>query len=363
MAIAMVLVYHYFVGQVYPEKGTLLAFAKQMLDLTWSGVDLFFVLSGFLLGGILLDNRRGRNYFSAFYARRACRILPLYAMVLGAYLAAQSVLAGTWRADRFAYLMAPQLPTWSYLTFTQNMIMAHQGLFGGHWLAVTWSLAIEEHFYLILPLFLWFTPVRRVPVIVAVGIVAVLLLRIGVYEHAKTWISSYVFTPCRVDGLLMGVLGAWVMREERGLSFLRQNIRAMRILLGLLAIAGLVLIVSTPQTIASRAVAFWGFTGLALFYATLMLVILVDKTSGLARFFRNRALRFLGLISYGVYMIHDLISGVLHAMFHHASPAIASGAQAMTTLLALVLTVALASLSWFAFERRLVALGRRIQFS
>src|SRR3990167_10051651 len=78
VAIALVLIWHYFATQLWVQDGTLLYYFRYMSALTWSGVDLFFVLSGFLIGGILLDHREAGNYFRVFYIRRVCRIFPLY---------------------------------------------------------------------------------------------------------------------------------------------------------------------------------------------------------------------------------------------------------------------------------------------
>jgi peptidoglycan/LPS O-acetylase OafA/YrhL len=78
IAILMVLVWHYAVYEFQPEPGSIGAYALACLRLSWSGVDLFFVLSGFLIGGILIDNQQSNNYFKVFYVRRVCRIFPLY---------------------------------------------------------------------------------------------------------------------------------------------------------------------------------------------------------------------------------------------------------------------------------------------
>src|SRR3954470_12177192 len=84
-AILLVLVWHYVACQVQTTPGSRAAYAVEMLSMTWVGVDLFFVLSGFLIGGILLDNRGAENYFSAFYLRRILRIFPLYWVVFRAF--------------------------------------------------------------------------------------------------------------------------------------------------------------------------------------------------------------------------------------------------------------------------------------
>jgi Acyltransferase family len=87
-AIIFVLLWHYVVCQLNAPPGTFLHTAKSWLSFTWSGVDLFFVLSGFLITGILLDNANAANYFRTFYIRRACRILPVYMLLLLAFVIA-----------------------------------------------------------------------------------------------------------------------------------------------------------------------------------------------------------------------------------------------------------------------------------
>jgi len=118
--------------------------------LSWSGVDLFFVLSGFLIGGILLDAKDSPHYFTTFYIRRAYRILPLYFAVIGvAYSIGHLSTDFGWLG---ADLATMKIPWASYPTFTQNLWMAYLGTYGSFTLAATWSLAVEEQFYLTAPL-------------------------------------------------------------------------------------------------------------------------------------------------------------------------------------------------------------------
>jgi peptidoglycan/LPS O-acetylase OafA/YrhL len=119
-------------------------------QLSWSGVDLFFVLSGFLIGGILLDARSSPRYFQTFYLRRAYRILPLYFLVIGLSLLPH--LLAQFSVARAAHTTPLPLPWLSYATFTQNFWMAYLGVFGPSGMGITWSLAIEEQFYLSIPL-------------------------------------------------------------------------------------------------------------------------------------------------------------------------------------------------------------------
>jgi len=119
--------------------------------LTWSGVDLFFVLSGFLIGGILLDHRDSPNYFKTFYLRRAYRILPLYFLVVTLCWIVFQLSNRGWTPFGRIDLFPGTLPWWSFFTFTQNLVVAVVGGSSRGGLGVTWSLAIEEQFYLTLP--------------------------------------------------------------------------------------------------------------------------------------------------------------------------------------------------------------------
>lgn len=160
LAILLVLIWHYVACQMDPKWGSLglETFGFRVADtlhalisMTWSGVDLFFVLSGFLLGGILMDHKTSPSFFMTFYVRRVCRLFPLYYLLL--LLFGLTTLAPLSQAcPGLNWLFDHPLPMWSYATFTQNFQMAFKELIGANWLGVTWSLAVEEQFYLILPL-------------------------------------------------------------------------------------------------------------------------------------------------------------------------------------------------------------------
>ena len=149
VAILLVLVWHYFGAQVVAEPKSILHYCTHALSLTWSGVDLFFVLSGFLIAGILLDHHNTSNYFRVFYLRRVCRIFPLYFLLLALFLCLSATNLST--SPSFRWLLHDPFPIWSYATFTQNILMGARGGFGPHWLGITWSLAVEEQFYLFVP--------------------------------------------------------------------------------------------------------------------------------------------------------------------------------------------------------------------
>src|SRR6266436_10069272 len=141
IAIGMVLIAHFFL--VVSRPGSPLAYALVPLRLDWSGVDLFFVLSGFLIGGILLDARESSNYFRVFYTRRFFRILPLYLVCLLATLLLYA-LTQAGLGPRIAWLWTSEkpVPWFSYPLFLQNFWMAVRSTPGIFPISVTWSLAV-----------------------------------------------------------------------------------------------------------------------------------------------------------------------------------------------------------------------------
>lgn len=146
LAILSVLFWHY--GHYYePAPGSIGAWLPPLLRLAWSGVDLFFVLSGFLIGGILIAHRKATNYWRVFYVRRACRIFPLYFAVLAAFVLATATIG----PQPSNWLLKQEPPFWTYPVFLQNFGMAYYNSFGSDFLGPTWSLAVEEQFYLVLP--------------------------------------------------------------------------------------------------------------------------------------------------------------------------------------------------------------------
>src|SRR6266568_5097276 len=146
IAIGMVIIWHYFSTVVRAGPSSPLSYLVAATRATWSGVDLFFVLSGFLIGGILLDARGATNYYRVFYRRRFFRIVPIYAAVLLIFPIFTLLRHGAHPAP------AAGAPPWyMYWTFTQNLWMAATSSLGTNSLGMTWSLAVEEQFYLTLP--------------------------------------------------------------------------------------------------------------------------------------------------------------------------------------------------------------------
>jgi peptidoglycan/LPS O-acetylase OafA/YrhL len=249
------------------------------------GVNLFFVLSGFLITGILLDSKNNTAYYKPFYIRRALRILPpCYALLLVLFLFAQTrfsfVLAG------FFYL--------ANLTSFLGIPMAYGPL---------WSLAVEEHYYLVWPL-----AVRNLSskflFWIAVGLVVVspLLRGTAFYLGHPTGIDWYTWYVS--DGLAAGSILAIVLRG----SFTRRNARVLCALLILFSLC--TALIGAPYGILTRQRilgAAFQFTLIHMFFAGFLLLVLLLGSSRYARWVNNRVLGFFGYISYGLYLYHFLI--------------------------------------------------------
>lgn len=353
-AILLVLFWHYLQGQIVPASGSTLAIVKQVLGFTWSGVDLFFVLSGFLIAGILIDNREKPGYFKTFYIRRVCRIFPLYYLNLVLF-AVLSGLALYQFPPLTRLLQVTAVPEWSYWLFVQNIYMGSYTSFGPEWLSVTWSLAVEEQFYLLLPLIIRYVPVSRLAyVFVWFAITAVYL------RYDAPGFNAYINTPWRADSLMVGALLALLVRKPAFIQFV-SGARGRRVVYGFF---GLLLIGALLSNLSSQRPFSLPFTylWLACLYASLILILLMNRNGILNRFFRARLLIELGAISFGVYLIHQPVNGFLHGLMGHRTPVIVSWQDAAVTLLALCITLLLAYVSYRYYERWFIRLGHRTRY-
>jgi len=354
LAILMVMAVH-FVGNATPLTPAE-RFAVKLSSYGVLGVDLFFVLSGFLITGLLLDARGDPHYFRNFYARRTLRIFPLYYLVLALLFLV---------LPRMAALPLPleesrvhQAWLWTY---TANFFIAAKAAWALPYVSHFWSLAIEEQFYLAWPLVVFAVRRETLERICLAGIGAALALRIALSLGGTSELSISVLTPCRLDAICAGALLAAVARREGGAAWLLRRAGAAA-----LAAGGAALLVSAfcaatrmglPVLHPLRGTLY------AIFFGALLLLVARPREEGLlARAFQARWLRTLGKYSYGLYIYQGLLA--FHVAELRAQDRLAallgSNAAAMATQAALgvLASLALAALSYELFEKRFLALKK-----
>src|SRR6202162_2023030 len=211
LAILLVLFFHYVTAMSAPHH-PLWALVTTSTGLFWSGVDLFFVLSGFLIAGILIDSPGSRQYFKTFYARRVHRIFPLYfgwlaLFYLGIFLHADSRLG--------SHIFHSDLPLWLYPLFQQNNGSFLLNVEPPLWMAMSWSLAVEEQFYLILPAAVRFMNKAALIWLCGAAVVLSPIYRFALVAGHRQLNFGWEFaTLSRLDGLAMGVAIALLVRNE-----------------------------------------------------------------------------------------------------------------------------------------------------
>jgi peptidoglycan/LPS O-acetylase OafA/YrhL len=363
LAILLVLVYHYVAVHVRPAPGSALADALFFTRLTWSGVDLFFVLSGFLIGGILIDVRGSKRYFGPFYARRFFRIVPIYAALCGLF--ALGVWAGGAHAwgDAGSWVFGGSPPAIAFAFFFQNVYVGLRGGFVPLSIMITWSLAVEEQFYLTLPMLVRFLRPRTLLRVMLVVIALAPIARTVVfYAVAHGGHYDYAMMPLRADALLLGAAAAMLVRDPIWWARIVRHRRALKIAGATLAAVLLVFMRLRWTTRDSAAMCTIGYSLVALFYLCVLLVAVTRRRGRLAGVLRMRWLRGLGAIAYGTYLLHVAVQGLCFALVLGHKPRLANLADLGTTVLALAVTLVIAQLSWVLFEKRMVRLGHRVRY-
>ena len=313
--------------------------SKQRSHSGWWGVDLFFVLSGFLITGILLDTKESPNYFGSFYARRALRIFPLYYLTLTTIVVLAALTRGPHGAlpvahDRIFYFF--YLNNWWILlrdTWHANII--------GHF----WSLAVEEQFYVLWPLCVWLLPKDRIIPVALSGMLLALAIRIWLYTEYGAIRDIVENTFARMDSLLMGALIAALVRDSAVLARYRRLIYGSALACGLTAVFG-------------------GFADVVLFSLLAVLfggVVLHAFERGNV-LFNFEPLRKVGKYSYGMYVYHVPLIWFCAALLSQRMGLGRNALGSWMFLLGMVgLTYLAAMASFNLFESRFLNLKRRFK--
>lgn len=322
----------------------------------WMGVDLFFVLSGYLIGSQVLQPLiLGKPLsFADFYLRRAFRILPVFLVVLTLYF--------SWPSFREASGIQP---LWQFLTFSMNLLIDYrQNRAFSH----AWSLCVEEHFYLLFPLLAWWLTRRpstvKFIVVSTCVVLAGMLLRSWIWTHelAPVILSDqarfnqrfiediYYPTWARLDGLLAGVVLATIKTYRVSLWEKLQRRANAALIIGLVLTG---VSIAIFQDRAGWLATVFGYPLLSLGFA--WLVIAGAGTRGLLAAIRLPGARWIATISYSLYLSHK---AVMHLVQTHLAPFVEANDYRAVGIYFLAVTLA-AALLYYAVERPFLRLRAR----
>jgi peptidoglycan/LPS O-acetylase OafA/YrhL len=356
-AILMVMIFHF--GTVLERTGPAGIAYYSIKSLGWSGVDLFFVLSGFLITGILLTSKDSENYFQSFYMRRILRIFPLYySIVFLNFLLlafAPSARHLVLRAHTDASIQ------WWYVFYLQNWII--EPLRPIRTLEHFWSLAIEEQFYLVWPMLVYLTSRRTLSRICVLLPLVSLMLRIGLHYYGFTAWDVYQFTITRLDGLALGAFLAVAVRDPGAFAWIRRFSARIAVIAGV-ALAGMGIHYGSldwspwPMLIVAPLLT-------SLLYAS----CLARVVSGLGtvtlgqKLVNNRWLRSIGKYSYAMYALHNPIHKTVHYLTENLQQRVMAdgsiawiGFTVVYTVVLSAISYGLARISWWALESRFLKL-------
>jgi peptidoglycan/LPS O-acetylase OafA/YrhL len=355
LAIALVLPHNLSLLSGAPD-GWFSHAVTSLLDRGWLGVQLFFVLSGFLITGILIDYARERtHYWLRFFSARVLRIMPLYYATLLLVLVVLPLLRlGPHPSPGTGWWLASFLSNWAPHHLDKNHPLPH-----------FWSLAVEEQFYLLWPLFVRYLAPRRVFQLCLAVAAAALCARVALLHGGWSAEEIYRNSVCRMDALACGgaaaaalrmpALREWLLRHPRRVAAL-----ACALLLAAGASGGYTQFAPATQTL--------GYLFLSLGFALLVLAAaLADwqrSPAAWARLLRHRVLRGLGRYSYGLYVLHmplHLFLGLplLHALIGTAPAGLAVSLAYVAAMS--VLSLAAAVLSYHGMEKHVRRLNLRIK--
>jgi peptidoglycan/LPS O-acetylase OafA/YrhL/lysophospholipase L1-like esterase len=316
------------------------------IEAGWAGVDLFFVISGFLIAGILIDSRGEPGFLGNFYARRVLRIFPLFYLFVGGTLLASLL------AHHDGVFREAGSPLW-YLLQLGNIPEALLGRDPPYWLAPVWSLAIEEQFYLSFPLLVRVCDPRRLAgwlVAVAGAALAIRLATTALIPDRER--IQYLFTLCRLDTIAIGCLLAVIVRSAR---YRVWGARLPRILVPVIAGTGVILVASELDrtTWFGRTL---GYDVLAIGLAALVAIVFEYRGRAATAVLRSAVLRYPGKLCFGLYLLHRPADTLVTELVARAG---LDGANLLWLPVKIAVAVAIATLSWRIVEQPFLRLKQR----
>lgn len=329
------------------------AVCAKVFELGERGVDLFFVLSGFLITGVLLETREQAGFFRNFFARRTLRIFPLYFAALFGLLI---LIPAIWPSSHpFQAAQEQQFYLWTYLA-NVRIAMTREWCLGS--LDHFWSLAVEEHFYLLWPFIVWGLGRKRTFVFALAFAATCALARISFAMLSENETATDVMSFFRFDGLLLGSAIACLVREPHDLQ--RFGRAAKYVWLATVPIIFMLALHGGRLLTISHSI--W-----AIFWTCVLVMLLTSsRNNPLAGMFRQSWIRSLGKYSYAMYVFQNplipILAGVLSvsgiATILSMNPDTAILPTIIYTVIMFAITYGIAILSWHLLEKHCLKLKR-----
>ena len=360
IAVLMVLLAHFYTTAEPAFNDHYLAlgvFFSKCVHVNGYGVQLFFVLSGFLISGILLDSRQNGNYFRAFYMRRFLRIFPLYYAALVIVIFVLPNLVSD--PSSFQGVLSNQVWLWTYLgnaPWVETSWASPGPVRLGHF----WTLCVEEHFYLVWPFAVYFCSSRKlVGICTAVLGMGLTFRALSSFPGSPTWLAWSSLT--RLDGLIIGSLIAIGFRHPPAVRFSWMPSSKAILPMGLLFAA----IVMTPRRF--HYAWWWSFAEIAVaIFFGLVLLQALSRKSHFARLLSNQTLRSFGKYSYGIYLIHYICEPMFEEYYYHQRLLSCFGSPIFGQVIFYILTIsssyALAFASWHLVEKHFLRLKSHFEY-
>ncbi len=349
-ALLMVLAYHMINNPILfvYQPNVLQVVLRKFTYFTYGALDLFFVLSGYLIAKILIENKHSKSFFKVFYGRRLLRILPLFYLLLVIYLVLRSIGMN----DPEGFLFGNELPMWSYFAYVPNYMMAFSNSYGAKILTPTWSLGVDEQFYLVAPAIIFLFKKKWIPYFVIPLIIAAPIFR------ASTDLYYMKILPfqMRMDSLFIGVLLAYLVCEMDLIALTKKKVM---LLTGCIILVGLAILLLTY----TRTIGVLDHSLFNLFYVLIVLYIISVENSFLVKVLKQKWLRLFGFISYGVYLFHQVISGLLHAIILDQKPRLNNLEDLGVMLIAFILSIGFGYLLHILIEKPLINFGHKFKYN
>jgi len=353
VAILLVTLHHF-----WPDSGVLYATLAPLAHLGWIGVDLFFVISGLLIGGILLDTRASPDYFRNFYARRILRIFPLYyAFVCALFIV---VPIGQSMIHKVGYLQSEFIresgnPLW-YLLFAGNIRESITGVEPAYFLAPLWSISIEEQFYLMSPLLIrHLSPQTLKRVLIGLILFSPVFRLVMLELVPDNERIQYLATLSRFDNLSVGVLLALMLRTDA-----LPNRRTTGIALVTIGLALAVAFATGGLDRNGWFCRVFGYSLLAGFFVVLVFWAIQNRGERVTAALRARWLVYLGGLCYGLYLLQRPAEVLLLKALAFAGIALEQY-PTLSLFGKIGFSVLVAHASWHLFEKPINALKDRFR--